>query len=244
MCSFFLLESLRKDNEWFIAGTPVAHRPLVCMVWEYIRTQISCSYRPSYVENAFAPSPEHRMGCLWPALPGFFSYSFSLCPFQGVVWLCSSPEGLSQEIHPHQEPCGLRAAEACNAHCGCYRTSVALSKSLQVVPYIQILKYTLTANPIDWPYTLCSVVSGQKEEGQKGYRTGEEKPWWIGVEGIKREECLGQMFPHAVKPFRSTGPHTSPVGWSRHFILGNTVISLRAEKVAWSLQSSSGLVPK
>lgn len=53
-----------------------------------------------------------------------------------------------------------------------------------------------------------------------------------GVEGVQREECRGQMFPLAVRPFRFTGAHTSSMGWGHHFILGNTVIFLRAEKVA------------
>lgn len=118
MCSFFLLERLRKDNEWFIAGAPAAHRPLVCVVWEYTSTQISCSYRPSYVEKAFAPSPEHRMGCLWPAFLWVFFLFFFPLPFSG----CCLTLVLTWGVEPNHGPCGFRAAEACNSHCGCYRT--------------------------------------------------------------------------------------------------------------------------
>lgn len=52
------------------------------------------------------------------------------------------------------------------------------------------------------------------------------------------------MLPHAVRSFGSTGAHTSLMGWGHHSILGNTVIFLRAEKVASSLQSVGGLVLK
>lgn len=67
--------------------------PSCAWLWEYISTQISCSYCPSYVENAFATLLEDRMGCLCPAFSCFLF--FLLCPFQCIVWLCSSPQGMS-----------------------------------------------------------------------------------------------------------------------------------------------------
>lgn len=123
------------------------------------------------------------MGCLWPAFPCFLF--FLLCPFQCIVRLCSSPQGLSWEVHPNHGPCEFRAAEPFNpgvqlpvAVAG---PPEALSKSLQAAPSVQFArlgKHTVIANPIYWSYTLCSQVSLQKAgEGQAVHGMGEEKPW-------------------------------------------------------------------
>lgn len=116
---------------------------------------------------------------------------------------------------------------------------VTLSKSLQVAPYIQILKlgkHTLIANPIYWPHTLFSV---DKKQDRKATGWAKDSPG--GSESFREKSVLGKSY---LMTFRSTGPHTSPMGWGHHFILGNTVVFLRAERVVWSLQSTSALVPK
>lgn len=109
------------------------------------------------------------------------SYSFLLYPFQGVVWLCSSPKVLSWEVHPNSGPCGFNPGVQLTV--AVTEPPAASSKSLQVAPPTQLFKlgkYTLLANPIYWPHTLCSQVSVQKAgKGRKSHGLGEEKLWRI-----------------------------------------------------------------
>jgi len=68
---------------------------------------------------------------------------------------------------------------------------------------------------------------------------GEDKPWWIRGGGCSKS-ILGKCF---LVPLDAPDPQvlTPLMGWEYHFILGKTVIFLRADQVAWSLQSSNGL---
>lgn len=114
---------------------------------------------------------------------------------------------------------------------------VTLSKSIQVAPYIQILKLgkgPLIANPICW---LCALWTKSRTQ----------RLWDRQRKVLVDQSCSERRVSWASVsswPFRSTGPHTSSMGWGHTSILGNTVIFLRAETVAWSLQSTSALVPK
>lgn len=237
MCSFFLLERLRKDNEWFIAGTPVAHRPLVCVVWEYTSTDFQ---QAKLCRKCLCSITRAQNGLFVTSFLWIFSCSFSLCPFQGVFWLCSTPEGLGQEIQPNQGLYGFRAAEACNPHYGCYRTPcdfVQEPPSCSIHPDTQIRQILSLLTPFSDP---CFVLCGIWTKSRTGRLQDEQWKTLVDQSCLERKVSWENA---SSWPFRSTGPHTSPMEWGHHFNLGNRVIFLRGEKVAWSLQSSNALVP-
>lgn len=203
MCSFFLPERLRKDNEWFIAGTPAAHRLLVCVVWEHTSAQISCSCRPSYVENAFAPSPEYRMGCLWPAFSGvFFPILFPSVPYKVVFDFVPHLRGWAGRFNQIMDHMDLEHLRHVTHIVAVTEAPVTLSRSLQVAPYIQILKlgkHTLIANPIYWPHTLCSV---DKKQDRKATGWAKDSPG--GSELFREKSVLGKCFLMTLQIHRSS----------------------------------------
>lgn len=143
-------------------------------------TPVQISSRPSYVENAFAPSPEHRMGCLWPAFSGFFPVLFPSAPSRVFFDFVPHLRGWARRFNQIKDHKDLEQLKLVTHIMAVTEPPVALSKSLQVAPYIQILKLGKYSHC--WPHlvthALFSVVSGQKA-GQEGCRMGNGKPWWI-----------------------------------------------------------------
>lgn len=234
MCSFFLLERLRKDSEWFAAGTPVAHRPVV---WEHtsadflliqarLGTKCLCSITR-------AQNGQFKTSCLWI----FFLFFFPL-PLPG--WCLTLFLTCGVELGDHG-PYGFRAAEAWNPHCACYRPPCAFvqeppSCSMYVHTQIRqihshllfidcLLAHLLFIDPM-----LSALWCLDKKQDRKATGWAKESPG--GSKLFRGKSVLGKCF---LRPFRSTGPHTSPMEWGHPFVLGNTAIFLRAEKVTWSL---------
>lgn len=201
MCSFFLLERLRKDSEWFIAGTPVPHRPVV---WEYTSADFLL-IQARLGRKCLCPITRAQNGLFKTSCLGiFFPILFPSAPprvlfdFVPHLW---GRAGRFSEIMDHM---GLEQLKHGSHTVPVTEPPVPLSKSLQLAPCIYTLKLgkcTLITNPVYWPHTLCSVVSGLKA-GQEGYRMGKGKPWWIRL--VQREEYLGQMFPQTLQIYRSS----------------------------------------